>query len=558
MGRMIDFDDFKNASKAGESKQNLKPAELISQLEQRIAQLQEEIDELNRSIDELRQGGDAASPGTPAGMEDEAIAPTTPAAPDGDAAVSTHPADRTDEAIAPVSADGAEEEDASFRDFLLFMMDKMTPRNEVIKLHLELMPEGNPIWENECDEAEHTKLLDLAKAEKGISRDILAPGDMTLHALHYATTKLFGWMNEHLHRFCLTDDTFEAITEGCIGGYYEQVGILFRAHSEDTADLSWDDDYEDGSNFDRWRRRKYTRPFMNYALTDTWYEASRDAAGMREQYSELPDDDRIDAAGDGHFRYEICKDLMESLTLEDIFTISEANGKAVSLPVSWREALAHQAEELPEWLQFLENEKGPDGTFSYEELADQLHETRAALQMLESGIYRDHALKSKDFHKQIKRQTRQSAEKVLSDCRADEETLKRACLALFDLLKVRPEPFTQTLLYNYDFGDDWWIRITAEEIYTLDDESDEIFYDHRGALPDEETGDLLKKVLNSGRPICVASDGLNLVEDVGGISGYMDFLETLRRGPQQEKDEMRTWAKGLGWTGRKKKPENML
>ena len=475
------------------------------------------------------------------------------------------------------------------REVLLFIMGKKLPRLVVIRLHLELIPEGNPIMQYPVNEKERTRLLTLAKAQKGITRDILVPGDMNLHALHYAITKLFGWQNEHLHRFCLEADLFEQLTDGRVGGYEELCGVLFRANNEADSDLFWDDDYQEGSNFDRWRKRKYSRPFRDYALTDTWYMACQDAELIRGRYPEVRDEDRIDEV-DRYFQYNLCKELLESLTVEDLFTTAGCSGWREDDFAEWQEDIAFQKEELPDWLQFFNYGEEPDSEDSLEGMTLQLMHCRENLRNLESGIYRDKVTQTRDYHKLIKKQTGDTAENLLADFRREEEYLTEECRMLFELLKVRPEPFTNTLLYNYDFGDDWWVRITAESIYTLKAESEEVtnailqaiyrdeaggagdespdlgifsdgqgtFLDQNGEIPDDETSRRLMQVLETGKPECVAADGLNLVEDVGGIGGYLDFLETLKRGTSEEKEEMRTWAKSLGWTGRKKKPENML
>ena len=64
----------------------------------------------------------------------------------------------------------------------------------VFRLHLELNL-GHP------NEADREILKRYGKAYQGISRDILVREDMTLHALHYAIQRAFGWENSHLHRF---------------------------------------------------------------------------------------------------------------------------------------------------------------------------------------------------------------------------------------------------------------------------------------------------------------------------------------------------------------------
>ncbi len=51
---------------------------------------------------------------------------------------------------------------------------------------------------------EEKEFLKLAKAEKGIIREVLVNREMNLHAMHYMIQKLFGWQNSHLHNFSLS------------------------------------------------------------------------------------------------------------------------------------------------------------------------------------------------------------------------------------------------------------------------------------------------------------------------------------------------------------------
>src|SRR5690554_2181343 len=94
---------------------------------------------------------------------------------------------------------------------------------------------------------------------ESITRDILIPSDMTLHHLHYAIQKLFGWQNSHLREFYLPNETFEALTGGTVKGWSQLVGILFQPPSYFEGDFFWDDDYEKGS-ISTWLRKKYTGP----------------------------------------------------------------------------------------------------------------------------------------------------------------------------------------------------------------------------------------------------------------------------------------------------------
>lgn len=57
------------------------------------------------------------------------------------------------------------------------------------------------------------------------------------------------------------------------------------------------------------------------------------------------------------------------------------------------------------------------------------------------------------------------------------------------------------------------------------------------------------------------ADGLNVMDDVGGLYGFQDFLRTINsKNPDdaEEKEDLKSWAKGMGWTGRKVKAENIL
>ena len=49
------------------------------------------------------------------------------------------------------------------------------------------------------DEENRAILRKYGRMQDGITRDFIVPGSMTLHGLHYAIMKAFGWQNSHLH-----------------------------------------------------------------------------------------------------------------------------------------------------------------------------------------------------------------------------------------------------------------------------------------------------------------------------------------------------------------------
>ena len=83
----------------------------------------------------------------------------------------------------------------------------MVKKPEVLKLKLALDMEY-------VDESDMEVLRKYGKVDKGITREILVPADITLHALNYVILRSFGWQNSHLHRFCLPKNVFQALTGG--------------------------------------------------------------------------------------------------------------------------------------------------------------------------------------------------------------------------------------------------------------------------------------------------------------------------------------------------------
>ena len=73
------------------------------------------------------------------------------------------------------------------------------------------------------------------------------------------------------------------------------------------------------------------------------------------------------------------------------------------------------------------------------------------------------------------------------------------------------------LVYNYDFGDDWQITIRLED--TVED-------------------------YHYGYPVLVDGAGTAPPEDVGGLPGYSDFLESYHNSGDPYHESVREWAEG--------------
>jgi hypothetical protein len=94
------------------------------------------------------------------------------------------------------------------------------------------------------------------------------------------------------------------------------------------------------------------------------------------------------------------------------------------------------------------------------------------------------------------------------------ETIDSSRVSLDSLLKAEGD----SLLYLYDFGDGWRHDVVVEQILPGDDAPN--------------------------RPVCVAGERHCPPEDVGGISGYEEFLEVIFDPTHEEHQNMVTWAGG--------------
>jgi hypothetical protein len=79
------------------------------------------------------------------------------------------------------------------------------------------------------------------------------------------------------------------------------------------------------------------------------------------------------------------------------------------------------------------------------------------------------------------------------------------------------ENYAKPFWYWYDFGDDWWHRISFLKVS--------------------------KKELNifAGTPVCIEAKGKCPPEDIGGPWGYADFLEIIKDKDHPEYEEVREW-----------------
>lgn len=428
----------------------------------------------------------------------------------------------------------------------------------VYKLHLEL----------DTEHADMEVLKKWGKVKNGISRDILVSSRMTLHALHYAIQKCFGWENSHLHHYEFPKETMDALINNRFTEYCRYCGMYFRFPYGDSEavldDIYWDDDYEAGESFKSWLKRKYSPPFRYEGSLELYLMAQHHAQDFVlnnkvlrigpsfEEYMNGKTEHRLvlieDASYDEMYDYFECStgELIERMQIgEALRTLGEyksPEGDLLDLPASLKYAddLAAKSEAAftSDWEELLRL----DG------LADKID-------MVEDKLRRSWKRKNPDPVAILA--YREEAERL-------NEEYEDGMDKLFKRTQPELPPLAESLLYKYDYGDGWHVKITVSDEYRMVYTDEELtgFVNSQGEEVDDEFLKTVCQVLFEGAPLCLEADGLPVMDDVGGVYGYCEFLKGIHgkenNGPYDDPKESKEWARALGWTGRMSKPKNIL
>ena len=358
------------------------------------------------------------------------------------------------------------------------------------------------------DKEEREELLRYAKAESGIVREVLIPGDMNLHALHYMIQSLFGWQNSHLHHFSISHDAFAQMTEGRFDKWTELCGKLFRFSTDDMEDLYWDDDYEPGISVKSWLKSKYRAPYVQKAYADSLEGNLEGIADFRKRFPNIPMDITLEDLNSRVVFEEDYNTLLEGLTLHELLPVFKD-------------------------LYYL-YDYGDDWCVHISMIDKYDRKTNADLQPSVAGGWfvpdimneKDGLSKYRYFIDDGENNTQKELEKQAAEKGAPKKE---------------------------------YATTTAGEVNDISGLFDAV--DNRQQFEcevEEELRAQLAVVDVKKMPICTKADGLNVMDDVGGISGLLDFYRIINGDDPDEKAEMREWARGLGWTGRMSRPEKMV
>ncbi len=402
----------------------------------------------------------------------------------------------------------------------------MLKRPEVLRLNLALDMKY-------VDDDDMEILRKYGKVEKGISREILVPADITLHALNYVLLRAFGWQNSHLHHFRFPAEVFQKLTggknkpdedgnvenDGLFADWVKLCGVYFRFPCADFDDLYWDDDYVEGESIKSWMRRKYTGPYHYLGSWEHYECANSEARGMMQEYPMIKKHlsfsewEQIKASGKDPSKLRPKMIPIKKATIQDIGMMFDGR-------------LDELLERIPVAELMIPENAGVD------------LDVMDKIEVLS------------------KRQERSEDE--------------------FPVYPVSKE-----LIYAYDYGDDWEVRIRLTDCYYTENCDDAVKESDRRkncvapisdakVLADMSAYDMNNRKLGKAmalkvstvatkrRPVCVALDGMSVMDDVGGIFGYVEFLRTIHGDDPEEREESRDWARWMGWAGRMNKPETLL
>lgn len=422
--------------------------------------------------------------------------------------------------------------DRNEKDLEQIAGDRLPPEPaNVIRLHMEVYSD----YRND-DEVEVFRKYGKLEHGDCISRDVIVPEDIPLYALHYVIQRAFGWQNSHLHKFELPDERFDILTGHNASMWSRLVGILFRSPLMDDGDEFWADDYSGGS-FKNWLRKKYTGPYMSQCHGEGIISCREDMRKLdrnREyyvMYTRIYDPDS--------------KEYDEEEHVSNVIPVYDYEGNKRQEPKPWH------GDDVPYRVEVVKFDAVPaEGLrllFDRNPMA--LLERLPIRAVLAVGKMELPENCSEGERALIDSQIAYSGEDV---CRAVDQQVQSIIKKQIDApqVQVMTPPVTDVLLYNYDFGDDWKVRITASDNCPDLVES--------GRITQAELDQANVKCREVYRPVMIARDGEMLIDNVGGLGGFANFLEKIhpelkgmdpdeKEDAKLEKKELLAWAKSLGW-----------
>lgn len=383
-----------------------------------------------------------------------------------------------------------------------------------------------------------------------ITRDLVVPQDMPLRALHFALQRAFGFQESHLHLFTISEEDLKAVTDDNMQNLLNLRGVIFTQIREEE-DVDYEPVYHGGS-FKKWLRKQYSYPW-NYEgdyldeFHDLGYHHFAASVDEDDENSSLitcvtPNDKycrfrplhKTNASTEKH----LLDDQHEKLYAYYIHTMPDFVEEPGPYPISILENIKENGEYVKwahdkmdlynKWLVRCDQDDPTamsietlrlgdlnlkDGLIAIDERPDWIIERLPIQNVL--AVSKDY-LPYDETGQKVRMTTRVTHPQLISS------------MDIFKAIEtdkgILPKPFTDRLHYEYDFRDSWRFQITGSRGC-----SDLV---ENGIITWKEMMEAVNKAVVERHPVLIAADGDMLIEDVGGIHGFTEFLEFMKFGPE--------------------------
>ena len=321
--------------------------------------------------------------------------------------------------------------------------------------------------------------------------------------------------NGHLHSFLLPETAFKELTEDKFCIWTQMAGVYFRFPTENYEDIYWDDDYREGESIKSWMKKKYTGPYRYKGYGEHYVPNQIEAESLLAMREEIT---VREFAFGAEKKPEPYKVKLKEATVDQVMH-------------AFADLTCYELLERLPLVQIL-SVKG-QGKREHQKIREYLDRELSKLNIKEIiEAYRNTRFRSG---------------------KKEQEFLEK-----YDLPVM---PVTDQLIYRYDYGDGWEVLISCENAYKGDETG--LWKNMNGEKPDV-SADRLEETVTKHRPICIQKDGIELVDDVGGISGFCEMLRTIcecdmnNKEKREERENILDWAHMMGWTGRNISPKQTL
>lgn len=439
-----------------------------------------------------------------------------------------------------------------------------------------------------------------------IARQILVPDMMRLHSLHYAIQAAFGWLNEHPHRFVLPQEPFDRMTNGKFAEWQDLAGIYFRVPGTPADSFYTNEQPPRNQTFEVWLRNRYNGPYewdigsffehlvtarllladiLDVEIEDKLEERKAAGSGEDEQGEEGLYDDPYMMGESAHPGIQ---DISPHYFPYDFADIADPYAGAAQDPQPSYMQDALQSEKpasvgpppkthVPAWSSLSIDDAREIISGSMRDLIERLRIGQILCPPeapLVSQRQMDRMAGKAEIAFAVGQHMTYPLTVEISDHVQDyesgsmpldvlqlQDTYERV-LSETDLATV---PAASSLDYYYDNEAGWHIKIECTEVYTLDGYEPgtiasrlHTVVDHTGAEAMEDAQDIITDVVLENRPLCTAVLGPRVMDNIGGLAGFAEFLGRYHSSERDVRTRAVRQARQQSWSPDTPSPESVL